>query len=144
MKSIHATSSTSLFTFFRKKDSKSPVMVYTINYKLTITYTLFVLRIELALFWTKYPSFMRIQSQFSKKKSRNRRFVFIVMAIGWLPSFQPRKVDMKLHVLHISQIEIHAISNLLSAPSIKVTTHFFSESDSVGLKVLETLVTRLI
>ena len=39
---------------------------------------------------------------------------------------------------------IHAISNPVSSPRIKVTTQFFSESDSVGPKVLENLVTRLI
>ena len=32
---------------------------------------------------------------------------------------------MKLHVLHISQIEIHALPNPVSSPGIKVTTQFF-------------------
>ena len=32
---------------------------------------------------------------------------------------------MKLHVLNISLIEIHAISNPVSSPRIKVTTQFF-------------------
>ena len=34
-------------------------------------------------------------------------------------------MDLKLHVLHISHIEIHAISNPISAPRIKVTTQLF-------------------
>ena len=44
----------------------------------------------------------------------------------------------------VHAIPIHAISNAISSPRIKGGYQFFSESDSVGLEVLENLVTRLI
>ena len=43
-------------------------------------------------------------------------------------------MDLKLHVLHISQIEIHAISNPVSSSRIKVTTQFFSRIGFSGSK----------
>ena len=56
------------------------------------------------------------------------------MPTGW------RYMDFINLFVRISPIEIHAISNPISWPRI----NFFSESDAVGLKVLETLVSRLI